>query len=218
MRAWLRRSVTQAGTFSWEARTNLAKEVIEFGDATTDARALFWQATIALAGGGSTWGTDHNTFLENVISAWTEEAPLTVAAGDPGSALAGLRHSFVEAHDALTLGLRLLGEGHRFLHRDMGIYRLLRYLQGTEELEVFLADTLDALAAYDAAHQTELTRTLELFLEGGGNVSATAKSLHLHRNSLLYRLERIRDISSLDPADPTDAFTLKLALILAPLR
>lgn len=42
--------------------------------------------------------------------------------------------------------------------------------------------------------------------------------MHLHRNSLVYRVERIREIAGLDPTDADDGFTLKLALILAPLR
>ena len=43
-------------------------------------------------------------------------------------------------------------------------------------------------------------------------MSQAAESLYLHRNSLLYRLERIREISGLDLDDPDDRFSLQLAL------
>ena len=48
-------------------------------------------------------------------------------------------------------------------------------------------------------------------------MSRAADALHLHRNSLSYRIERVRDIAGFDPLDPDDAFHLRLALFLAPL-
>jgi purine catabolism regulator len=108
--------------------------------------------------------------------------------------------------------------GRNYLHREMGLYRLLRHLQGTEDLTHFLQRTLGALEAYDREHNAELVDSLVVLLEQGGNVSAAAKVMHLHRNSLIYRVERIRDIAGLDPTNAEDGFTLRLALMLAPLR
>jgi purine catabolism regulator len=59
--------------------------------------------------------------------------------------------------------------------------------------------------------------TLEAFFAHHGNVSQAAESLYLHRNSLLYRLERIGEISGLDLDDADDRFSLQLALKLRPL-
>jgi purine catabolism regulator len=143
--------------------------------------------------------------------------PVTVGLGRAEQGLAGLRRSFTQAQEALTLARRLF-EGERVLSfSDLGIYRLLCRLQESEELSAFYAQTLAPLVRYDAGHGTELVPTLEAFFAHHGNVSQTAESLYLHRNSLLYRLERIGEITALDLNDPDDRFALQLALKIHPL-
>ncbi len=174
------------------------------------------QATLVLSGSTAQEWTQ-STFLEQLRADWAEDEPLTIAAGDPAFGLAGLQKSLEEARGALALGTRLFGTGGTYVHREMGVYRLLRHLQGTGDLKEFLERTLGALEAYDREHQAELLPTLNVLLAQGGNVSATAKAMHLHRNSVIYRVERIREISGLDPTQAEEAFTLRLALLLAPL-
>lgn len=137
--------------------------------------------------------------------------------GRPGMGLAGLRHSFAQAREALALA-RTLFDGDRVLpFGDLGVYRLLCRLQNSEELAHFYEQTLAPLVQYDANHNTELVHTLEAFFAHHGNVSQTAESLYLHRNSLLYRLERICEITCLDLNDADDRFSLQLALRIRPL-
>jgi purine catabolism regulator len=90
-------------------------------------------------------------------------------------------------------------------------------LQNCNELDEFYKQTLAKLVEYDANHNTQLVSTLEAFFAHHGNASQTAESLYLHRNSLLYRLERIREISGLNLDDADDRFSLQLALKLRPL-
>lgn len=159
------------------------------------------------------------SWLTELRATWNHTAiPLTLGIGEPAPGLPGLRASLRQAQDALDLGLRLFGPGSTHRHAELGLYRLLRHLQGQPELETFYQQTLARLVAYDQEHSSELVSTLEAFLATGGNVSRTAGLLHLHRNSLVYRLDRIQQITGLDPTDPEHAFSLKLALLLAPLR
>ena len=58
--------------------------------------------------------------------------------------------------------------------------------------------------------------TLEAFFTCHGNLSQTANRLHIHRNTLTYRLERISAITQLDLDDPDARFSLQLALKLRP--
>lgn len=208
---WLRRATARASTLGWQARHHLTTEPLA---PLAEAR----QGTLLLAGGQEGWDSSRAAFLDHLAEVWMRGGPLSLAAGDPARGVAGLRRVLVQATDALSLGLRLFGEGRCYLHREMGLYRLLRHLQGTDDLRQFLEQTLTALEAYDREHETELVTTLRVLLDHGGNASAAAKAMHLHRNSLVYRVERIRDIAHLDPTDPDDSFALKLALMLAPLR
>jgi purine catabolism regulator len=142
---------------------------------------------------------------------------IAVGIGWPGARLAGLRRSFAQAQEALTLAQTLFGGDKVLLFGDLGLYHLLCRLRGCDELGEFYKQTLAPLAEYDANHNTQLVSTLEAFFAHHGNASQTAESLYLHRNSLLYRLDRIREISGLDLDDAEDRFSLQLALKLRPL-
>jgi purine catabolism regulator len=136
--------------------------------------------------------------------------------GRPGAGLDGLRRSFSQAREALAL-VKGLFDGDRVLSfGKMTLYHLLGRLQACEELGDFYDQTLAALVNYDRGHDTQLVDTLEAFFAQHGNVSQTAERLFLHRNSLLYRLERIADITGLDLDDADDRFSLQLALKLRP--
>ncbi len=216
--AWQRRAAAHAEKLGWQVRAAVTQEGSAGLTTMPEIEHPQWRITLLISGGSVLWESSRNQFLDYLRQVWNETSPLSLAAGDPGRGMEGLRRSLAQAQDALSLGLRLFGGGRCYLHRDMGLYRLLRHLQGTDDLRSFLDDTLSLLEAYDREHSTELLATLDVLLAHGGNISATAKAMHLHRNSLIYRLERIRDIASLDPAKPEDAFALRLALMLAPLR
>ncbi len=218
MRSWARRGIARAEALKWQARVHLSQENFSSLAHQPQSERMHWQVTFVLAGGAASWEASRVAFSSHLAEVWNASVPLSLAAGEPGRGLEGLRRALEQARDALFLGLRLFGEGRSYLHREMGLYRLLRHLQGTDDLHHFLDRTLAALLAYDEEHETELVATLRVLLEQGRNISATAKAMHLHRNSLVYRLDRIREISGLDPTEPEDAFTLRLALMLAPLR
>lgn len=59
-----------------------------------------------------------------------------------------------------------------------------------------------------------LAQTLGAYLESGGAVEACARRLYVHPNTVRYRLKRITEVTGRDPADPRDAFVLRLAVTL----
>jgi purine catabolism regulator len=146
------------------------------------------------------------------------EPPLAAAAGigRPGAGLAGLRRSFAQAREALGLVKSLFGGDRVLSFGELTLYHLLGRLQSCQELGDFYDQTLAALIDYDRGHDTQLVDTLEAFFAQHGNASQTAEQLYLHRNSLLYRLERIAEITGLDLDDADDRFSLQLALKLRP--
>ena len=60
---------------------------------------------------------------------------------------------------------------------------------------------VSGLLAYDREHHTEFARTLQVYLAKERSQSRTADALHLHRNTLTYRLQRIRELLDCDPDD-----------------
>jgi purine catabolism regulator len=126
--------------------------------------------------------------------------------------LQDIPQSMREAQQALEIGRRLFGEGkiHSFVR--LGIYRLLFHLDGKEDLLDFYQETLGPLLIHDMRNDGTLVETLEGFFRCNGNLSETARSMHLHRNSLLYRLDRIEEILGRSLEDPELRLSLQIAL------
>lgn len=137
---------------------------------------------------------------------------LVLALGTPASGLNEWRRSVEEAEQALLLGRQLFGTGRVLAFSDLGVYRLLVRLRETPELWTFYRETLSRLADYDHRQGAELLKTLEAYFNHLGNLRATSEALHVHRNTLLYRLERIKEISGMDLDNAEEHFALWLAL------
>lgn len=69
------------------------------------------------------------------------------------------------------------------------------------------------LVDYDRERGSDLVKTLSVYFDAGANASETADRLFLHRNSLLYRLERIGELTGLDLKDPDARLALQLGLL-----
>jgi DNA-binding PucR family transcriptional regulator len=93
----------------------------------------------------------------------------------------------------------------------LGVYRILSETAEPAGVERFVHDWLQPLVDYDNHKGTELVLTLSRYLENAGNYDATSRSLSMHRNTLKYRLQRIREISGHDLANADTHFNLQLA-------
>ena len=97
---------------------------------------------------------------------------------------------------------------------DTGAYRLLLPAMSEDpaELQRFYEETVAPLVAYDDQYETDLVQTLETFLDADGNVAGTAARLYTHRHTVRYRLERVRDLTSLDVSSTDGREKLGLGL------
>jgi purine catabolism regulator len=142
----------------------------------------------------------------------TGRASLSVGAGRPKLGVTGVRASYREAEQALTLGHRLFGGGRVLDFADLGLYRLLFALGQHSELIDFHNDMVGSLIAYDERTGGALMKTLDAYFACHGSPTEMAERLHLHRNTVLYRLGRIEDIGRLSLNDPGTRLNLHLCL------
>jgi sugar diacid utilization regulator len=119
--------------------------------------------------------------------------------------------SYREAMLALRIQRVAHGTEQVTLFEDLGLYRLLANMTDLTLVEAFVHDWLGSLIDYDEQKGAELVASLTSYLEYGGNYEATAQALAVHRNTLKYRLQRIRDITGRDLGDPDTSFNLHLA-------
>ncbi|HEV2128648.1 MAG TPA: helix-turn-helix domain-containing protein [Thermomicrobiales bacterium] len=191
------RAASRFGTKSlWRARGSSAEIVWPVSDPTEAsqvASALHAEIRDALARHG----------VQETVS---------VGVGRVGSGFDAVRQSHQEARQALMLGRRVRGSGQVTLFDDLGVYRLIYAAEHLPELQGFMAESLGPLMAYDQQHGADLVRTLEAFFEANCSPKETAALLHVHRNTVLYRLDRIASILQADLNDPTIRLRLHLAL------
>src|SRR3954454_10053491 len=89
-----------------------------------------------------------------------------------------------------------------------------RAIAGDEDARATLAEIYSVLASTD---QT-LVDTLATFVETGGGLEATARTLFVHPNTVRYRLRRVADVCGFAPTDPRDRWALGIGLTLGRLR
>ncbi len=149
---------------------------------------------------------------QNVLDQGREEypdIPARCGVGTTASDLTAWRDSFRQAGQALEMARRL-GEIKPLYFPDLSVYRLLMQIEHNPELINFYEGTIGPLLAYEGGN--DLIQTLEAYFENKGNLSQTAEELYIHRNTLLYRMDRIQDILKIDLDRPTSRLAVQLAL------
>ncbi len=131
--------------------------------------------------------------------------------GQPARDIASWRNSYRDATQALELAGRLHTDAPLYIG-SLGVYQLILSLSDREKLLAFCQKTLGALEDYDHRQNADLIKTLEAFFACHGNLSETAKVLIVHRNTLLYRMNRIDEIAGIDLDRPEIRLALHLAL------
>ncbi len=121
------------------------------------------------------------------------------------------RASYRDAVRAMELAERLQTDIPLFIG-DLGVYQLILSLSDRDKLSDFCEHTLGLLTDYDMRQKADLIKTLEAFFNCHGNLSQAATSLIVHRNTLLYRMNRINEIAGIDLNRPETRLALHLAL------
>ena len=131
--------------------------------------------------------------------------------GDP----AELSRAIQEAELVLDVLRRSDGEGGP-IPEDIGrgTYRLLFRVLAShpEEVRSFYEDTVAPAVRYDDQYATDLVGTLEAYLDRNCNMNATAAAIYAHRHTVAYRLDRVKELTGLDPMQSEDRERLGLGL------
>ncbi|MFF4981161.1 PucR family transcriptional regulator [Streptomyces sp. NPDC001046] len=123
----------------------------------------------------------------------------------------GIPGRYREALRALEVRRRSRSRYGTTFFDDLGLYRILGPGNDHQELEGFVREWLGPLVDYDGLHRAALVETLSRYFDCGGNYTETAESLAIHRSTLRYRLQRIREISGHDLTNVEDRLNLQVA-------
>ncbi len=147
-----------------------------------------------------------------IVNTVTSEAMVNIhlGIGTVASNIKDIAKSYKEARIALEVGKVFDGDKFIMNYENLGIARLIYQLPTTLcELflsEVFKKDSIDSL-------DQETLYTIQKFFENNLNVSETSRQLYVHRNTLVYRLDKVRKITGLDLRLFDHAIVFKVALM-----
>ena len=155
---------------------------------------------------------DLEKLARSVVDALGSDASSHAVVGI-GTAVKGIKDiakSFKEAQIALEVGKVFDTEKIIVSYENLGIARLIYQLPSTL-CEMFLREVFKRGSIDTLDHETLVT--IQKFFENNLNVSETSRKLFVHRNTLVYRLEKIRKLTGLDLREFDDAIVFKVALM-----
>ena len=125
-----------------------------------------------------------------------------------------IKRSYTEAEKALkVLAAEGLSDGTRF-YSGIGAYKLLTEIENIGLLKEYYDETVGRLEQYDVQNNTDFSKILRVFLQENGNYIQTAQKLYLHRNTLMYKINKIEEIIKRDLSDTQVRFEFYLGYLI----
>ncbi|MDX2592419.1 helix-turn-helix domain-containing protein [Streptomyces sp. WI03-4A] len=153
----------------------------------------------------------HARALYEALARETGTRSGTIGVSAPSYSLDDIPHRYREAQRALDVRRHSRERYGTTFFDELGLYRILGPGNDYRELETFVHEWLGQLIDYDSRHHAAMVETLSRYFDSGGNYDETADSLAIHRSTLRYRLQRIREISGHDLANVEDRLNLQVA-------
>jgi len=126
--------------------------------------------------------------------------------------------SFTDAKRAIGIGRCLNLPCQVFNYADMGFYRFIDVERNQEEIMDYYHDYIEPIhEQFSGEHYEEIIQTLMQFVESRFSFVKTAERMHLHRNTISYRISVIEKLCNVDVQDHEDCLNLSLACKLYPL-
>ena len=146
--------------------------------------------------------------MMEILRAESEDDKIHIAYGTVVNDIKEVSKSYKEAKLALDVGKIFFDEKDIVAYSTLGIGRLI-YRLPTSLCENFLHEIFGE--EIPQALDEETTATVNKFLQNNLNIAETSRQLHMHRNTLIYRLEQIEKRTGLDLRQFEDAMTFKIA-------
>jgi len=140
------------------------------------------------------------------------ESKLLVGMGRVYKEIHSLYKSRLEAERAIQK-LSLGNQKERMLHfDDLGIYRILSNETIQPELVQFFMEILGDIVKYDREKDAELLNTLKMYYKCGCNLKKVSEEMFTHYNTVIYRMQRIKEIGNIDLNDQNVSLNVHIAL------
>ncbi|WP_280770645.1 PucR family transcriptional regulator [Salipaludibacillus daqingensis] len=153
-------------------------------------------------------------YLQKVITRYMEDSEGIIIKAGIGKCYPKtkeLNKSYQEAMMALKLGHEWSRENNVFHIEDLGVLRLLFYLN-QDHLVEFSSSYLQPLIDSDQQHQTDYLETLKQWIIHDTSVQDTAEAMHFHPNTLRKRLQKVNNLLGVDIYNHEDFVNISIAV------
>ncbi|MFZ7943584.1 PucR family transcriptional regulator [Neobacillus sp. 19] len=150
--------------------------------------------------------------LYHVLTNQIKNTSYLIGIGRQYETIHSLHKSFSEANESIRLMQKFNDRGGVSHFEDHSIYHFLDSNIKDMELEDFFMKRLGKIYEHDQLHGTSYIITLENYFQNNINISETAKAMFLHRNTLIYRIEKIKEILNTDLKNSEELLQIQLAL------
>lgn len=137
---------------------------------------------------------------------------ISVGVGRPCSGVRYIKKSYEEAQSALRIGRFMNGPSNVSYYDHLGPYRFFCELKDSEAMLNFCQETVGKITTYDSQNDSDLLNTAICYFKNDCNLRRTAEDLFIHKNSVIYRIKKIEEITGLSMGDPEKRFNLQLGL------
>ncbi len=140
------------------------------------------------------------------------EVTVTVGIGGPCHGPEQIRHSYAQARRTVETVRRMGRAGGVVAFGDLGIHRLLLQVPDLAELRGFADEVLGRLSADPTGQSQAYLETLACYFRENGSPQRAARVLHVHPNTVSYRIHRVEEITGLDLGSYRDRLVAQVAL------
>jgi sugar diacid utilization regulator len=140
------------------------------------------------------------------------EAVVTIGIGGTCRDPADIARSYGQARRTIDAVQRLGRQGQVVAFEDLGVHRLLLQVPDLAELRSFAAEVLGKLGGQERQRGTELLTTLACYFRENSSPQRTARTLHVHPNTVAYRIRRIQEITGIQLDNYRDRLMAQVAL------
>jgi sugar diacid utilization regulator/putative methionine-R-sulfoxide reductase with GAF domain len=154
-----------------------------------------------------------NRFIRDfkaLTSTITSEKMCRIGIGKSVKGIRALDQSFNEAKKTIKFLERFTFAGYSSWYGEIGALRLLLN-NNEDELANYALEYLSPLLAYEKRRKGELFQTLFVYLSTGQDIKNASEQLHVHVNTMNYRIQRIQEILTINFNDPSDLLNIQVA-------
>lgn len=166
------------------------------------------------------WKSSENNFkkintlankIKKNLSSKTDGIEFKIGIGREVKGLSNAFKSLKDAEKAVEASENYV-EGDIINFDDLGIYKIFCQDNLKEELINFYKTNLEPLVLYDRKRDTELVKSLQIYFEENGNLKKMSSKLFTHYNTVLYRINRIQEITKKDLSNEMDRYGLETSM------